>query len=59
MLRSLLERLVDAPLPEDSGRLPSLGDIRDNVSRDLENLLNTRSEAARLIPDAYEECRRS
>jgi len=59
MQRSLLERLVDAPLPEDNGRPPSLNDIRDSVSRDLENLLNTRSEGARLISDTFEECRKS
>ena len=59
MQRSLLERLVDAPLPEDSGRPPSLNEIRDSVSRDLENLLNTRSEGARLIPDEFAECRKS
>lgn len=59
MQRSLLERLVDAPLPEDNGRPPSLNDIRDSVSRDLEILLNTRSEGARLISDTFAECRKS
>ncbi|MGH8081162.1 MAG: type VI secretion system baseplate subunit TssE [Lysobacter sp.] len=33
--------------------------IRAAVSHDLENLLNTRSEGARLIPDEFEECRKS
>ena len=59
MLRSLIERLIDAPLPEDGGRMVSLHDLRDSVSRDLENLLNTRSEGARLIPDVFKECRAS
>ena len=58
-MRGLMDRLVDVALPEDTGRRVSITDIRNSVSRDLENLLNTRSEAARLIPDAYEECRRS
>ncbi len=59
MQRSLLERLVEVPLPEDHGKPPSLHEIRDSVSRDLENLLNTRSEGARLIPATYAECRNS
>ena len=59
MQRTLLERLVDSPLPEDNGRVPSITDIHGSISRDLENLLNTRSEGARLIPDAYPECRKS
>lgn len=54
-----MDRLVDAPLPEDSGRGVSLQDIRSSISRDLEALLNTRSEGARLIPDAFKECRAS
>lgn len=58
-MRSLMDRLVDAPLVEDGGRRPALQDIRNGVSRDLEHLLNTRSEAARLIPDAFKECRAS
>lgn len=32
---------------------------RASVSQDLENLLNTRSEGARLIPEAFAESRRS
>lgn len=59
MSRGLMDRLVDAPLPEDSGRGVSLQDIRSSISRDLEALLNTRSEGARLIPDAFKECRAS
>lgn len=59
MSRGLMDRLVDAPLPEDSGRGVSLQDIRSSISRDLEGLLNTRSEGARLIPDAFKECRAS
>lgn len=58
-MRSLMDRLVDAPLPEDGGRRVSLQDMRTSVSRDLEHLLNTRSEGARLIPDAFKECRAS
>lgn len=54
-----MDRLVDAPLAEDSGRGVSLQDIRSSISRDLEGLLNTRSEGARLIPDAFKECRAS
>lgn len=33
--------------------------LRDSVSRDLEVLLNTRSEGSRLIPEAFAECRKS
>lgn len=58
-MRSLMDRLVDAPLPEDSGRGVPLQDIRRSVSEDLENLLNTRSEGARVIPDIFKECRAS
>lgn len=54
-----MDRLVDVPLPEDGGRRMSVQDMRSSVSRDLENLLNTRSEGARLIPDTYKECRAS
>lgn len=56
-MRGLLDRLADNPLPEDSGRAPSALELRDMVSRDLESLLNTRSEAARLLPStAFAEC---
>ena len=58
-MRSLMDRLVDAPLPEDSGKRISIQDVRNGVSRDLEHLLNTRSEGARLIPDTFKECRAS
>lgn len=58
-MRGLMDRLVDVPLPEDGGRRMSVQDMRSSVSRDLENLLNTRSEGARLIPDTYKECRAS
>jgi type VI secretion system protein ImpF len=54
-----MDRLVDAPLPEDGGRRVSVTDMRNSVSRDLENLLNTRSEGARLITDSFKECRAS
>ena len=58
-MRGLVDRLVDAPLPEDGGRRVSVTDMRNSVSRDLENLLNTRSEGARLISDSFKECRAS
>jgi len=58
-MRGLMDRLVDVALPEDAGRRVSITDIRNSVSRDLENLLNTRSEAARMIPEAFKECRAS
>jgi type VI secretion system protein ImpF len=58
-MRSLMDRLVDAPLPEDSGRAVPLQEIHRSVSNDLENLLNTRSEGARMIPDSFKECRAS
>lgn len=58
-MRGLMDRLVDAPLPEDGGRRVSVQDMRNSVSRDLENLLNTRSEGARLITDSFKECKAS
>ena len=58
-MRGLMDRLVDAALPEDGGRRVSVQDMRTSVSRDLENLLNTRSEGARLISDSFKECRAS
>ena len=58
-MRGLMDRLVDAPLPEDGGRRVSVTDMRNSVSRDHENLLNTRSEGARLISDSFKECRAS
>lgn len=58
-MRGLMERLVDAPLAEDNGKRVPINEIRNSVSRDLENLLNTRSEGARLIPETFKECRAS
>lgn len=58
-MRGLIYRLVQDALSEDSGRSVSVSEMRAEVSRDLENLLNTRSEAARLVPDAFKECRAS
>ncbi len=58
-MRGLMDRLVDTALPEDGGRRVSVQDMRTSVSRDLENLLNTRSEGARLITDSFKECRAS
>ena len=47
----LLERL--------SGDAAPATDLRTAISRDLEQLLNTRSEAARLIPPGYAQCQKS
>lgn len=58
-MRGLTDRLVNEALPEDGGRQISLREFRDQVTHDLESLLNTRSEAARLIPDVFQECRGS
>ena len=58
-MRSLLDRLQNIPLPEDAGRKMPLNEVRAQVSRDLENLLNTRSEGARTIPEVFKECRAS
>ena len=58
-MRGLMDRLVDVPLPEDRGRPTPVHEIRNSVSRDLEDLLNTRSEGARLIADTFKECRNS
>jgi type VI secretion system protein ImpF len=58
-MRGLIYRLVAGALPEDGGRRLSVQDLRNEVSRDLEALLNTRSEGARLIPDVFRECRNS
>lgn len=58
-MRSLLDRLQNIPLPEDAGRKMPLNEVRAQVSCDLENLLNTRSEGARTIPEVFKECRAS
>lgn len=58
-MRGLIYRLVSDALKEDSGRRIPVNEVRDEVSRDLEQLLNTRSEAARVLPDAFKECRSS
>lgn len=58
-MRGLFDRLVNEPLPEDSGRRVPINEVRNSISRDLENLLNTRSEGARLITDAFKECHAS
>jgi len=55
-VRGLVYRLVSDALKEDSGRRIPMNEVRDEVSRDLEQLLNTRSEAARTLPDAFKEC---
>src|SRR3546814_7804168 len=61
MFRSLTERLSaerdDDPRSADS--YGSINDLRAAVSADLEPLLNTRPEGARLIPGVFEDCRRS
>src|SRR3546814_17769499 len=61
MCRSLTERLSaerdDDPRSAES--YGSINDLRAAVSADLEQLLNTRSKGARLIPGVFEECRSS
>lgn len=56
MVASLLDRL-DAS--REHARDGDFHALRDAVSRDLEHLLNTRSEGARNIPEVFEECRNS
>lgn len=61
MQRSLIERLSnerdnDARRASDYG---SANELRNAVSRDLEEMLNTRSEGARLIAGVFPECRNS
>lgn len=56
MTRSLIDRLN---IGQDAPREGDFHALRDAVSRDLENLLNTRSEGVRNIPEAFEECRNS
>lgn len=56
-MRSLRDRLTESD-GDGIGRL-SIQTLRGEISRDLEDLLNTRSEGARIIPDAFEECRKS
>ena len=58
-MRGLIYRLVSDALKEDSGRRIPVNEMRAEVSRDLELLLNTRSEAARVLPDVFKECRSS
>ena len=58
-MRGLFNRLVADALPEDAGRRPSMTEMRAEVSADLEALLNTRSEAARVVPDIFKEARAS
>lgn len=55
-MKSLIERLTDASA---DGASMDIYAMRDSVSRDLETLLNTRSEGARIIPQSFEECRKS
>lgn len=53
---SLIEKLSEqVAIPKNR----DLYALRDSVSRDLEALLNTRSEGSRMIPDAFPECRKS
>lgn len=55
-MRSLIDRLASAA--PDASR-EDVYALRNAVSRDLEALLNTRSEGARLIPGVFEQCRKS
>jgi type VI secretion system protein ImpF len=56
IMKSLIERLT-ASSPDNNRE--DIYAMRDAVSRDLEMLLNTRSEGARTIPLSFEECRKS
>lgn len=56
MAASLIDRLDGTREPP---RQNDLYAMRDSVSRDLEDLLNTRTEGVRIIPEAFEECRKS
>ncbi len=58
-MRGLFNRLVSDALPEDAGRRPSMTEMRAEVSADLEKLLNTRSEAGRVVPEIFKEVRLS
>lgn len=58
MRRSLTEKLSSdrndpSPGPLEYG---SIHELRDAVTRDLEELLNTRSEAVRVLSEAFPEC---
>ncbi len=58
MRRSLIEKLSSAG-DDALGSMPeyrSINELRDAVTRDLEELLNTRSEAVRVLTDAFPEC---
>ncbi|MFC5742982.1 type VI secretion system baseplate subunit TssE [Dyella tabacisoli] len=57
MAYSLIDRLTLSQ--EHASARGSLHSLRVEISRDLEDLLNTRSEGARLIPEAFKECRKS
>lgn len=61
MQRSLIERLSNEHDgdPRSAAGYVSASELRAAVSRDLEEMLNTRSEGARLIPDVMAECRSS
>ncbi|MEO6798786.1 MAG: type VI secretion system baseplate subunit TssE [Rhodanobacter sp.] len=56
-MHSLIDSLTDSD--ERAYSRNDLQAVRVEVSRDLENLLNTRSEGARIIPTAFEQCRKS
>src|SRR3546814_6812974 len=61
MYRTRSERLRAErhDVPHAAESYGSINDLRAAVSADLEQLLNTRSEVARLIPGVFEECRSS
>lgn len=46
-------------LQQDTEAARGTNGLRASISRDLEHLLNSRSEGARLIPDGFAECRKS
>jgi type VI secretion system protein ImpF len=61
LLPSILDRLMDDKPAEarDGARRFGVAQLKAVVARDLENLLNTRTEAVRIIPDAYPESQKS
>ncbi len=61
MFRSLIERLGNErdDDPRRAASYATVAELRDAVSVDLEEMLNTRSEGMRRIPEAFEQCRSS
>lgn len=61
LIPSVLDRLFDdkPAEPRDRSRYFGVMQLKAVVARDLESLLNTRTEATRVIPDAYPESQKS